>query len=295
MPSLSYLLKLAKSEGRDFFETSDIHVARVKNESVINPYPQSLFDRRLWALVGTFTDYMIRKMFRDRVITKKARIIPENDLIAELAVPLLDSQFGRDTIESKNREEFLEQAEQSIEDHRKLPWEKCIPQSFLMSQLDSLQRHLILYPIKKLTSNEIDGLTDYLAKIQDWLKKIFSETKRIILNPVYGHRDLCMADADIAIDNTLYDIKTTTRPEELRKSKNQVLAYIALEWHHEKHPIAKSPPLVELKHGGFLLPLSLRSVTFSLHDFADSRREEFCSKLLELRNISLKKTSDTTI
>jgi hypothetical protein len=221
-------------------------------------------------------------MFRDRLISENVDLIPESELIASIGLVVMDSPVGKDLIKHKNREKIMKKGAQSIEDYRTLPWRDCIPQTFYMSQFDSVHRHLMLYPMQELSENEVKGMEGYLNSIEAWLKKDFSKAKRVILNPVYSHRDLCAADADLIIDDTLYDIKTTTRPEELRKDKNQVLGYVSLAWYHETYPIERSPPTVGLHHAGFLLPLSLRSIQFSLESFPTNRREDFCSKLKEL-------------
>jgi hypothetical protein len=227
-------------------------------------------------------------MFRDGLITENAEIIPERELIASIGLIVMDSPVGRDLFKPRNRNEIMNQGLESVEDYKNLPWRECIPQTFLMSQFDSIHRNLILYPIQELSDEEVRGLEKYFCNIEDWLKKDFDQARRVVLNPVYSIRDLCAADADLIIDDTLYDIKTTTRPEEVRKDKNQVLGYVSLAWHHKVHTLEKSPPVVEFHHGGFLLPLSLRSVEFPLDSFTQKRKEDFCSRLEELRTFRTK-------
>ena len=88
--SLTYYIKEAsKKKIVDYFGTSHIDPPIIpKKSGLVNPYPESLYERRLWTVVGTFTDYMMRKMFRDRLVVSSADIIQENYLICEYAAAL---------------------------------------------------------------------------------------------------------------------------------------------------------------------------------------------------------------
>jgi hypothetical protein len=284
--SLTYYLKEAgKKKITDFFGTSHIpSPITPKNIGVVNPYPESLYKRRLWTLVGTFTDYMMRKKLRDKTVAPDAEIIKEEYLICEYAVELslrLSKADNSDDIV----DEIARSGSEWIDAYRKKPIDSCIEETFMISQLDAVYRAGQFFPLHRLDKAEVEGFKPFLRNIQDWLKGEFSDTEVIILNPTYGHPDICKADADIVIDDTLYEVKTTMYPEKsVSKDMDQLLGYVSLAYYHEQHPISSSPPAIDFKNVGFLFPLSLIHLETSISTFTDSNKQFFLEKILELRN-----------
>ncbi|MFW9805086.1 MAG: hypothetical protein ACFFFC_20735, partial [Candidatus Thorarchaeota archaeon] len=250
---------------------------------LVNPYPESLYERILWTVVGTFTDYMMRKMFRDGLVSTEAEVIRETRLICEHAVQI--SSIMQKTLETNEIiEEVAKHGRTWIDAYVKKSFESCIEETFMISQLDAVYRAGRFFALHRLGQDETEGFKPYLKRILKWLREEFSNASTVALNPTYGHPDICAADADIIINNTLYEIKTTRYPEKsVSKDMNQLLGYIALAYYHERHPIEGGPPIFDFKEAGFLFPLSLLHLETSISVFLDSHRQYFVDRILEIR------------
>jgi tetratricopeptide (TPR) repeat protein len=235
--------------------------------------------------MGTFTDYVIRKMFRDRLVNPDGRITEEKKLIAQLVDDRLQDLI---TDSSKINAESIRMIEEEgadwIRSHRKETWEDCISASFKMSQMDSIYRAGAIGEIHTLSTAEEEGISQYLHNILQWLKEDFGNAHEVLLNLILTHDDVCPADADIIIDDTLFDIKTVKRPHEyLRKSKNQLLGYVALADHEsDSHPLDYIDTYACVEQTGFLFPQSLHTYRTSLEDYTDEDRKYFVAQLQEL-------------
>jgi hypothetical protein len=283
--SLTYYLKEAsKKKIADYFGTGLIpSPITPKKIGVVNLYPESLYKRRLWTLVGTFTDYMMRKMLRDKIVASDAEIIKEEYLICEYAVEV-SLRLSKTDSSDEIVDEIAKSGREWIDSYVKKPINSCIEETFMISQLDAVYRAGQFFSLHRLDREEVEGFIPYLMNIRDWLKGEFSDAERIILNPTYGHPDICKADADIVIDDTLYEVKTTKYPEKsVSKDMDQLLGYISLAYYHEKHTISSSPPVVDFKNVGFLFPLSLLQLETSISEFTNSNKQFFLDKILELR------------
>jgi hypothetical protein len=116
------------------------------------------------------------------------------------------------------------------------------------------------------------------------LKTEFSESSKIALNPTYGHPGICAADADVIIDSTLYEIKTTKYPEKsVSRDMDQLLGYVSLAYYHKNNPIESSPPMFDFEKVGYLFPVSLLRLDTSITAFMDSHKQHFLDRILELR------------
>ena len=283
--SLTYYIREAsKKKITDFFGTSHITPpAFPKDTGLVNPYPESLYKRRLWTVVGTFTDYMMRKMFRDRLVTESADIIQERYLVCEYAATV-SSRMA----EAGKINEIVDRVAKSgrkwIDAYLSKPFDSCIEETFMISQLDAVYRAGRFFALHRLNRNEVEGFKPFLTQILDWLKTEFSESSRIALNPTYGHPGICAADADVIIDSTLYEIKTTKYPEKsVRKDMNQLLGYVSLAYYHRNNPIESSPPMFDFEKVGYLFPVSLLRLDTSISSFTDSHKKHFLDRILELR------------
>ena len=283
--SLTYYIKEAnKKKITDYFGTGHIDSPIIpKKTGLINPYPESLYERRLWTVVGTFTDYMMRKMLRDGFVATGARVIRENYLICEYAVEISSGMSVAN--ETKDIvDEVAKSGRTWIDAYLKKPIESCIEETFMISQLDAVYRAGRFFPLHRLDQDEIEGFKLYLKRILGRLRDEFSNASIIALNPTYGHPDICAADADIIIDDTLYEIKTTKYPEKsVSKDMDQLLGYVSLAYYHEKHAIASSPPVFDFKRVGFFFPISLLYLETSISGFSDTHKQFFLDRIVELR------------
>ncbi len=268
-----YLALARKLKGRTYFPDTKIVFPKLSlPRALSNPYPKSLYERKLWSVMGTFTDYMIRKFLRDGLVAPHAQVTHETILTAELGLVRIEN------------DDFLKESIAAIRDYARSSWESVIPQTFLMSQLDAIYRSGRLHRIHSLTMEEVNGIQKYLSNTLVWLKREFSDCTNIILNPVLGHPDVCAADADVIIDSTLYEIKTTKDPAStVRRNVEQLLGYVALAYYHNNRPTGQSAPAIDVDSIGYLLPQSLIAVKTGIESFTDSMKEEFCIRIIELR------------
>jgi len=280
-----YINAVPKKGAAEFFGVDHIRPPTLPNHSeVVNPYPGSLRERRLQTVVGTFTDYMIRKMFRDGLVAPRAEVISEAYLICEYAISLAQKVScgagADDTVEK-----IAAEGPKWLDAYLSRPIGSCIREVFMISQLDSVSRLGRFFQLVNLSDDEIRGLRSFVGRVQEWLRTEFEESNRVLLNPIYGHPSVCAADADLVVDDTLYEVKTTMYPQRsVRSGMIQLLGYVSLAYYHEKHPMAVSPPPVNLKKVGFLFPLSLVRVESSISDFTDDQKLFFLRRIIELRN-----------
>jgi tetratricopeptide (TPR) repeat protein len=286
MLSLTKCLDVAKKEKKgDYFSTDHIVFSKIPKGEMVNPYPDSLSKRKLWGVVGTFTDYMIRKMFRDGEVTDEANIVPENELLCETVLRIMPDLIGSaKEVNEMSLLTFSGQGDDWIDEHRENPWDESIPATFLISQLDSLYRAGKLSKFHGLSRKEHEIIRQYCGKILDWLRNEFGDCRNVILNPLFGHRDVCFADGDLVIDNTLLDIKTVQRPNrEVNKSKNQLLGYAALAHYHILHPIETSPSIGNIESVGYLFPLFLSRYQVPINEFSSDSKTQFIEKLQKIQ------------
>lgn len=288
MRSLTYYVKEGHKRNKNFFFTSEVSFPDVEKNRLVNTYPESLGDRRLWGLMGTFTDYMIRKMFRDGTVTKSAKVVPENPLIAELTMNHLEDLLRSTSIPEQVSSRIRNEGDDWISRYKSKSWEEVILDAFLMSQIDSLYRAGRISKIHELGPNEIAGIKEFMKNLESWLSKLFSRAQRVILNPFLGHPEVCKGDADIVVDDTIYEIKTVKRPREyIRKDKDQLLGYVALAFYHQQKPISISPNIDRLHSIGFLFPQSLLHTTTALENFSTTDKIVFIDRIQTLKSARL--------
>ena len=171
MHSLTHYIKQAKKIDKNYFRTADFKVPkRTVSKELDNPYPVSLGERKLWGLMGTFTDYMIRKMFRDKLIAGNARVVHEEMLVAEIvSTHLPDLVLG---VRNVNYETLLEidwRGEKWVQTYLEEPWDQCISETFYMSQMDAVYRALVVGKLHHLDRDELSTLKQYFGRVLGWL------------------------------------------------------------------------------------------------------------------------------
>ncbi|MHA1864040.1 MAG: hypothetical protein ACTSWA_09765 [Candidatus Thorarchaeota archaeon] len=297
MVSLTGCLKEIKEKhGKNFLDTDRIDFPLMSgNKKVINFYPDSVGTRRIWSLVGTFTDYMIRKMFRDGNVSTSIHITPEPYLMAEKAMNMVVRTLAR----KKTKESVLEElgwvdpsTDISLQDqvvewiraYKEEPWQDCIRESFYMSQLDVFYRIGMLGEFHNLSEEDEQCFQTFFQRILELLQEEFSEAKRVILNPILSHPEIVLADADLVIDSTLYDIKTVKESgRAIRANKDQLLGYVALAQYHETNKTEGRIQLNPLDSVGYIFPLALSSYKIEIPKFTKNKRLKFCDKLISFR------------
>ncbi len=238
--------------------------------------------------LGTLTDYMIRKFFRDKLIAPDAEIILERPLISEISLDHIYHKVDdhcsvlvyRDDIGEEETMALYEKGTMWVDHYKNKPWKDIIQDIWLMSALDALYRSGHFPRIKPLEKLEINELEIFFENILEWLQKTFSSAKKVYLNPSLGVKDFVKADADLIIDNCLVDIKTTKHPHKAPNNDvNQLLIYASLCHHHSVKKIQNFP---EIKKIAFILPQQLVLWERDLHDFTKNEKENMISKLKDL-------------
>ena len=284
--SITNWLSLLKSKQWDFFGTRHFRDNSFKPDTV-NPCPEFINEKRLWGHLGTFTDYMIRKFFRDNLISPDAEIILEEHLISEKSLTHLYYEDDRATRilggtdeEIQNSLKLYQMGTKWIDNYKNNHWKDILQDTWLMSELDKLYRSGRFPQIKPLEEFEIKELMIFLEKILEWLQKTFNSAKNVYLNPTLGVVNFVKADADLIVDNCLLDIKTTKHPNKTPNNEvNQLLLYTSLCHYHSVNKLTNFP---EIRKIAFILPQQLALWERNLKEFTAQDRENMIAKLQNL-------------
>ena len=284
--SITNWLSILKSKQWDYFGTRHFRDNSFKPETT-NPCPEFINEKRLWPHLGTLTDYLIRKYFRDKLISPKAEIILEEYLISELSLDLLyfedDSctrTLGGTEEEIQKSLKLYENGTKWISKYKNDDWKEVIQDIWLMSSMDSLFRSGRFPTIEPLEENEKKELLIFLENILKWLQKTFNSAKKVYLNPTLGVSNFVHADGDLIIDNCLLDIKTTKHPRLVPNNDvNQLLLYVSLCHYNSVMKLQNFP---EISKMAFILPQQLVLWERNLTDFTIKDRNDMITKLKSL-------------
>lgn len=176
---------------------------------------------RNYNLVGTAFDYLLRfliKAHNPRAITRPWR--------AEQALDKLEGKekkIAKSIIKNVkiNYDRFLKEKEID---------EEIIISSLLLAKIDGVTWGNDLEDID--LDVDLDDIDDIRNLIKGVPESLFTAKKHCFLNPTFGLASHMMngADADLFIDGTLIDIKTTKNPKFTPSFFNQLMGYVIL--HH---------------------------------------------------------------
>lgn len=191
--------------------------------------------------IGTAFDYLVR--FNLERINKET-FISKDYWVAELGLELVlrPFQLSKEEIISigyyrdrqVNREKFMDFLESEFQQAKKR-YEKFIKDGRLTKDLIKSSIFLAKLDVKYRTGITDANLDNIETDKVDELKKLFAivpwdkltAKKRCILNPTFGKGSLLVggADADLIIDNTLIDIKSSKNLKLKRRDLNQIIGY----------------------------------------------------------------------
>jgi len=186
-----------------------------------------------YGTVGTAFDYLLR--FYIQHINPNT--IDKGPWIAEAALKKIED---RPDILAKG-ENIVFQARKRLREYLKTGKlsDDLLESALLLATLDPLFRAQTGYEVVgEVQKEDIQDLRNLITAVDP---KVFTAKKLCLLNPTFGQGSLLVggADADLLIDDTLIDFKTTKNFALGRKAFNQILGYFIL---HEIAGIGELKP-----------------------------------------------------
>ena len=177
-------------------------------------------------LAGTAFDYLLR--FYVQKLNRGARTRP---WVAETALEIL--RASSDAATCKAATTLFGQAKERhshfLRSSQRRPSRELIESSVYLAYLDAISRAGKVDPriFKRARKALVDDLERLLALVQP---RFFRAEKRCFLNPTFGVASCLVdgADADLIVDDTLIDVKTSKHLEFDRVIFNQVIGYYVL-------------------------------------------------------------------
>lgn len=228
---------------------SDFKLPSVKLEGEIKAPPVTTN----YALMGTAFDYLMR-FYLERInknaiadhwvaensvsmlnamsqVAKKKSKIPENLLPAKQKIMEEFKDVSAQIITASNKmNELIDDAKKTHDVYLKNGElsDEIFKTSIVLAQMDSFYRSGNIHP--NLGSVEEGDIADLRNLISIVRQDIFKSKKLCVLNPTFGYGSELVggADADLIIDNTLIDIKTTKYLSFTQEHYNQLIGYYIL-------------------------------------------------------------------
>lgn len=186
----------------------------IKKEIIAPPLTKN------YSLVGTAFDYLMR--FNIEYLNPQC--VKKQGWIAEAALLLLSDEYLEKGIS------IVEQAKTNLSSF--LETGKCdnelLQSALLLAGLDPIFRANVGKEyIGLIDQQDVHDLRNLISAIDI---QIFKAEKYCLLNPTFGKASLLVggADADLIIDGTIIDIKTTKSLELTRDHFNQLIGYYTL-------------------------------------------------------------------
>lgn len=206
---------------------SEFPLKQTKLEGEIKANPVT----KNYPLVGTAFDYLFR-FFLERenpnCITKR--------WVAEESVLLLDT-FGVDGTDKKNEMELAQKMRQFLEESKKIHAgflvkgkldDDVIRTAVILAQIDVFYRQGTIPPtLGTVEEGDIQDLRNLISLVD---LDLFKAKNHCYLNPTFGYGSELVdgADADLIVDDTLIDIKTTKYLSFTQDLYNQLIGYYIL-------------------------------------------------------------------
>lgn len=236
MSSVTRQLKNNKNLVAFLEKTSEKLIKISRISTIKNMYPNYISENKLFAFMGTYTDYMMRKMLSEIYSIN----IENKTLICELSRSLMNTlnPIKNGEMKCNNMNTIPLKPVQSFNDiytwilNYKDPsksWKDVIENTFYIAQTDSLYRAGII-------NEKIIFPTEYFNQFKTFFDNIFNFLQKmhftppITLNPNIGITN-CPADADIIDENCIYDIKTSKYNPD-KHDIFQLLCYLSLYYYH---------------------------------------------------------------
>jgi len=227
-----------------------------------------------WGIVGTAFDYVFRSNLK--YLHPKHKF-DETGWVADRAFIVLKNKFGKKKFYSeplKVLKRKYKEAKTNFEQYQKtgVVSDALIDSSIFLAKLDLYTRSGYLDTnYDSCSPLDIEDIKAMLSLVNPEMFKI---KERCWLNPVFGGSVFVGgADADIIIDDTLIDIKTTKHPKLIRSDLNQIICYYILSLMggvncKEKDMPIKNIGIYYARYGElWVVPLSALGELQTFHDF----------------------------
>lgn len=191
-----------------------------------------------YSLVGTAFDYLLRFYLK----LLNSNTVDKGHWVAETAVEVLASYSS---LRAK-AEKIVSQAKVRVANFLKTGQinDELIESALLLGGLDPIFRAGVGHENIGLVYNEdVQDVKNLISIIEP---SIFKASKICLLNPTFGAASFMVggADADLVVDDTIIDIKTTKNLELKSEDFHQLLGYYTL---HEISGIGEITPKLEIK------------------------------------------------
>ncbi len=236
-----------------------------------------------YSLIGTAFDYLLRfylEHLNPDAVTEKwvAELslgYPLSPLLKNVVLNLDTGQISfTETDLTRKVQQIIEQAKKAHSDYLSSGemTDDVIESCLLLAQLDPISRAGFID--KSLGTAYKEDVADLRKLISIVNPEVFRAQKLCLLNPAFGEGSRLVggADADLVIDDTIIDIKTTKKLELRRQYFDQLIGYYVL---HEISGVGELKPKPEItkvavyfSRHAYLYTLSLQEI-IDRHTFSD--------------------------
>ena len=232
-----------------------------------------------YSLVGTAFDYLLRfyvQRLNPQAVTGRwvAELSVSHPLSPLLTNVVLDADTGRisftETDQTRKVRQIIEQAKKVHSNYLSSGevTDEVIESTLLLAQLDPVFRAgFVDENIGTVHKEDVADLRNLISIVNP---EVFRARELCLLNPTFGggSRLVGGADADLVIDDTIIDVKTTKKLELQRKHFDQLIGYYVL---HEIAGVGELRPKPEITKVAIYFSRYAYPYVLDLHEVIDGR------------------------
>lgn len=193
-----------------------------------------------YSLVGTAFDYLLRfylKRLNPEAVTKRwvAELVlasPFSPLLQDVVFDLSSGKVVRfrETELTRKAQWIIEQAKADYADYLSSGQmtDRLIESALRLAQLDPIIRAGVIdEDLGNVHREDVDDLRQLISLVEP---QLFKASRLCLLNPTFGEASLLVggADADLVLDDTIIDVKTTKNLRLERGHFDQLIGYFVL-------------------------------------------------------------------
>jgi hypothetical protein len=232
-----------------------------------------------YSLVGTAFDYLLRfyvQRLNPKAVTGRwiAELSVSHPLSPLLTDVVLDADTGRisftETDQTRQVREIIERAKKVHSNYLSSGevTDEVIESTLLLAQLDPVFRAgFVDENIGTVHKEDVADLRNLISIVNP---AVFRARELCLLNPTFGEGSRLVggADADLVIDDTIIDVKTTKKPELQRKHFDQLMGYYVL---HEITGVGELRPKPKITRVAVYFSRYAYLYVLDLHEVIDGR------------------------